>query len=393
MRDKSLPPRGPAKILIVDDEEVVRDVCRRSLETCGYELVEAENGSQALHHLERHTFDIIFTDLKMPLVNGVELLEAVKRDHPYSEVIVMTGLATVAEAIETMKKGAHDFVLKPVRPEQIRLTVKKCLERILLDEENRALRVANEKLLELKEMKDKFIAITSHELRTPVSHLKGYLDILLNEEICSQLSDKELAHSKEVLLAAVRELEQIVDRMHALSQTEDAELERKLEPVEVNGLVKRVVLAYEPVVRRRKQRIELHTAATPLDILAIRDQIQEAVSELVRNAIKFTPDGGKVQVRTQRQGDYCVISVKDTGVGIDRTEQGKIFERFYEVQDSRYHTSSKEAFMGGGLGLGLPSARSIAAAHGGDIKVISDRHHGSEFLVYLPLAEHEPRLN
>jgi signal transduction histidine kinase len=123
-----------------------------------------------------------------------------------------------------------------------------------------------------------------------------------------------------------------------------------------------------------------------LVIYGERRKIKDIVQELIQNAIKFTPDGGKIVVSVRRDNDFCVISVKDNGIGIDPAEHGKIFEKFYEVQDSRYHSTSKSGFMGGGLGLGLSSVRAMAIAHGGGVKVKSEKEKGSEFLIYLPLA-------
>jgi two-component system response regulator HydG len=162
------------RILVVDDEEVIRSICFRSLEPKGFHVELAENGLHALEFMRAGTFDIVFTDFKMPLMDGIELLESLKRDYPFAEVIIMTAYATIESAINAMKIGAYDFILKPIKPDQIRLVAAKCLEKIALNEENKALRLANQQLSELQSMKDKFIAITSHELRTPVSHLKGY---------------------------------------------------------------------------------------------------------------------------------------------------------------------------------------------------------------------------
>jgi signal transduction histidine kinase len=120
-------------------------------------------------------------------------------------------------------------------------------------------------------------------------------------------------------------------------------------------------------------------------ILGDKTQIKGVVRELLQNAIKFTPDGGRVTVTTKVENDYAAVIVNDSGIGIAPGEQGKIFEKFYEIQDSNYHSSSKNAFMGGGLGLGLTAVRAVIEAHGGGVKLKSTKGQGSEFLVFLPL--------
>ncbi len=376
-------------ILIVDDEEVVRNVCVRSLSKRGYHLTTAENGMRALELMRQNTYEIVFTDYKMPVMDGLELLAAIKRDYPYAEVVIMTAYATLESAIEAMKNGAYDFILKPIKPEQIRMVAQKCSEKIRLGEENKALRIANQKLVELQKMKDKFIAITSHELRTPVSHLKGYVGIL-NDDYATHLSEEERKQCMDVILNAIDDLEEIVTSMHNLTHLENGRVELKPELVEINALVDEVVSDYQFVLKKRKQDIEVDKGTSAMQILADRNQIRGVLGELLQNAVKFTPDGGKVRIKTEVDGDFCVIRVADNGIGIDEAEQGKIFEKFYEVQDSNYHSTSKDGFMGGGLGIGLPSVRAIAEAHGGAVKVRSKKESGSEFLVYLPLKKDVP---
>ncbi len=372
------------KILIVDDEDVIRDVCRRSLEKPGYSVETAENGVIALEKMRAASIDIVFSDIKMPIMTGVELLEAIKRDYPHTEVIMMTAFATVENAIAAMKKGAYDFILKPIKPDQIRMAAEKCFEKIQLSEENKALRSANQKLLELQTVKDKFVAITSHELRTPVSHLKGYFGIL-NDELYQQLSDEEKSQCRQVIFDAIRDLELIVAQMHDLT-LEGASSQLRGELFDVNEIIEKAVNDFQIVARLRQQTLTCKKNRTNLVILGERRKIKGIVQELIQNAIKFTPDGGKIVVSVRRDSDFCVISVKDNGIGIDPAEHGKIFEKFYEVQDSRYHSTSKSGFMGGGLGLGLSSVRAMAIAHGGGVKVKSEKEKGAEFLIYLPIA-------
>ena len=331
-------------ILIVDDEEVIRDICFRSLEKKGYHVGLAENGIDALDHIREGIYEIVFTDIKMPMMDGLELLQAIKRDFPHLEVVIMTAFATIESAIDAMKKGAYDFILKPIKPDQIRVVADRCLEKVQLGKENKALRFANQKLVELQEMKDKFVAITSHELRTPVSHLKGYLGII-NDEEGQQLSASERDQCMEIILNAVDELEEIVTKMHNLSNSENGKLNLKTEPVEINGLIKQIVQEYKHFTIKREQLLEFKSAMTGLSIHVDQSQIKSVLRELLQNAIKFTQDGGEIKVSTEVEGEYCVINVRDNGIGIELSDQGKIFEKFFEIQDSNYHSSSKNKLL------------------------------------------------
>lgn len=375
------------KILVVDDEPVVRHVCQLSLASNDYEVFVTENGMRAMEKLrDEAEIAIVLTDLKMPGMTGMELLQAIKRDFAHIEVIMMTGFATIENAVEAMKLGAHDFLLKPLKAEQIRMVVDKCHEKITLNRENRELKSANEKLRELQMVKDKFIAITSHELRTPVSHLRGYLSIL-SEDYFYTLSAEEKSDCMRVINAAVLDLEQIVTDMSDLLALEQDALAIKRENTDLNELLQQIAQEFKLAMQTRRQNLTWRPSSQINTAYVDRLKIKVMVSELMQNAIKFTPDGGCIDLSLQQEGDFGVISVRDTGVGIAPEDLGRIFEKFYEVQNSDHHSSSKTSFMGGGLGLGLSLARAIAEAHDGGIKVQSAPNQGSTFEVFLPLQK------
>ncbi len=378
---------GVTKILIVDDERVVRHVCQLSLEQDLYTILVADNGIKAMELLRSEPdIAIVLSDFKMPGMTGFELLNAIKRDFPHIEVIIMTGFATIENAIEAMKLGAYDFLLKPLKAEQIRLVINKCREKISLSQENLTLKRANEKLRELQIVKDKFLAITSHELRTPVSHLRGYLSILNGDDFLL-LSPAEKHDCMSVINAAVLDLEQIVTDMFDLIELEQGAMVLKRESFALNELLEQIEHEFRRALQERRQTLTLRRCLEPCMIAADRLKVKIMVSELIQNAIKFTPDQGQIELSLQVEGDFYVIIVADTGVGIKQEKMGAIFEKFYEVQHSNHHSTSKTGFMGGGMGLGLSLARAIAEAHDGGIKVSSEVGKGSIFQVFLPINQ------
>jgi len=383
-RNLSKVTMKPKRVLIVDDEEVVRRICAHALTKMGCEIRMAENGLRALEKIDVEDFDLVLSDLKMPLMGGMELLQAIKRDYPHVEVIILTGFATVEDAIEAMKKGASDFLLKPVDSEQLRLVVEKCFEKIDLDAENKQLRLANLKLRELKEMKERFMAITSHELRTPLSHIKGYLSLL--SDGAQDLTEAERQEFWHIIWSSVEDLERIVDAMYTLSRVDSGLVDLTREELCLSEVIEQTVKEFEPTLKERNLEVTLKLPEETPRIPGDRLQVKKIVGELVHNAIKFTPDGGRIEIRTGLDGNFCQIVVKDTGVGIPDDALGKIFERFYEVQNPDHHHTSRSEFLGGGPGLGLSIARALAEAHGGGIKVVSEPHKGSEFVVYLPIT-------
>lgn len=370
------------RLLVVDDEEIIRDFCSRALRTEGFHVDTATNGHQGVEMVRKGDYDIVLLDLKMSLMDGMEALEIIKRERPFVEVIIITGYATVENAIEAMKKGAYDFLLKPLRPDKIRLVVKKCVEKITLSKEVAELKKINERLRQIQAMKNKFIAITSHELRTPVTHIKSYLDFLTE----NGFSEEQKRDFLDIIHSSVEDLENIVMDMYNIAQIDSDVLRLDESPVNLNELIHRVVKEYKIDIARRRLTVKVKGCERLPIIVGDRFKLKRAIAELLQNAIKYTPDGGSIQIKAGEVEDYLTIAVTDTGIGIPKEELGNIFEKFYEVQDSNHHSTSKTGFMGGGMGIGLTLVKGVIEAHGGRVKAESEPGKGSTFTLYLPLT-------
>ena len=167
-----------AKILVIEDEAQVRQSYDDMLNFFGYEVESVPNGREGMSRITKNDYDNVVTDLNMPEMNGIDVLKYIKKKKPYIEVIVITGYATLENAIEAMKVGAYDYFAKPIDIEHVRIVLSKCVKQIQARRENEELRSLTQRLKELNELKDKIITITNHELRTPVTVLKGYIELI-----------------------------------------------------------------------------------------------------------------------------------------------------------------------------------------------------------------------
>src|SRR3970282_588746 len=173
-----------ARVLIIDDEEIVLDVCREILEGDNYTVATPPDGAQGLSLAEEFGPDVVFVDLKMPGLSGFEVLERIRTIDPSVVTIVITGYATLSSAVEAMQKGAYDFLPKPFTPDEFRLVTRRGLEKRRLQRE--ALRLRREGDL----LREQFASIVSHELKAPLSAVQQHL-MLLTHELDGTLGDAQ----------------------------------------------------------------------------------------------------------------------------------------------------------------------------------------------------------
>jgi signal transduction histidine kinase len=375
------------KVLLIEDEPEVRESYVDMLSMLGYYAEAAENGMSGLEKLQKDRFDIVITDLNMPVMNGLETLRQIKKKDIDTEVIVVTGFATIENAIGAMKQGAFDYITKPVSIEHVKIVLSKCLQKIQARRENKQLKNMNARLCELNELKDKFITITNHELRTPLAVLKGYLDLMDME--LEQIENNDVSNYLKIVEKTVDEMVEMIDNMHNLSNLHNSRIRSNKILININVLIEDIYKEIYALFTKRNVTLKLIKSKEDLFALADQKELKRALRELIQNALKFTNAGGNVTVSAKNVSlnKQVFITITDTGIGIPSDKLDLIFEPFYEVQDVMHHSTSKTGFMGSGIGVGLSLSREIVESFGGEIVVESQPGKGSSFTIILPQAD------
>jgi len=517
-------------ILIVDDEPDVLDLCLRILEAEGYRVDTVQTGYDALERARQKPFDLLLVDIKMPGLDGMETAQAVKKINPDIICVTMTGYSTMNIAIEALKLGVDEFIIKPFTPSELGTSVASALEKerlykenirlrslvplfefnrtllstveedkllrhvlqlaqqetraelallflsaggklaeyvypsLLEDESGRPQRLelagsimqhqacfslrrgdpaqpsfeklletlgveflvgiplvakegqsmgalalgrrsgpfaagdteflqvlagqaaiaienahlfqeiqqAYEELKQLDHLKSEFINIAAHELRTPLAILLGYASVMADEAV-------GLARDRlDIIIRHAMRLGAIVDDLLSLNYLEKGQAQLDLEEVALREVIEQVIFDLQEMAGGKALHIQVNVPTDFPVLQTDRRKLDLIVTNLLSNAIKYTPEGGHISFQAWLDGDKAIVAVRDSGIGIPPEEHERIFERFYQVEDSltREH---------GGIGLGLSITKSLVELCQGRIWVESEIGKGSTFLFELPL--------
>ena len=378
-------------ILIVEDEGGTRATLSAILEEAGYEVTGMEKGSEAQKMIKGHSFNVIITDIRLPDVGGMEILESAKEINPDVAVIMMTGYASIETAVNAVNEGAYAYFVKPVNPDEIKTTVTNALKQQRLSLENRRLvdslqrsnRLlfeANEELKRATQAKSEFLANMSHELRTPLNVIIGFSE-LMRDEVPGQINNEQRQCLDDVL-GSSQHLLNLINDVLDLSKIEAGTAKFRLSSLELAEVIEPLARTLLPVLAPRQQSLDIKVEEGLPLVRINKAKISGVLLNLLSNATRFTPDGGTLKIEAVREGDWCRVSVIDSGIGIKQEDQERIFEPFYQLDNSL--TRGK-----GGTGLGLALVRQIVGKHGGRVWVESEYGQGSRFTFTLPLAEAE----
>jgi signal transduction histidine kinase len=234
------------------------------------------------------------------------------------------------------------------------------------------------------QMKSDFVSSVSHELRTPLASILGYLEILSTGEVgdLTELQSEFLG----IIDANAHRLLSLIDDLLTLSGLENGKLAMRFEAFDLGGLVSGAVQAERPALLERRQEIDVQIPDAAVEVTADTDRLRQVVANLLANAVKFTPEDGRISVRLTESDGEAELVVEDSGIGISEDDLGRMFERFF-----RARSATEQAIPGTGLGLAI--SKGIVDAHGGTITVESELGRGSAFTVRLPVSARTTEAN
>ena len=355
------------KILVVDDEVNILNVCKKALSREGYEVMTAVSGEEALKIVDGLPIDLLITDIKMPGIGGKDLLRKAKDIHPEMSAAVITGYSSMDLAIETMELGAQAFIIKPFTAKELKSTVNHIIERSRLLKENIALK-------ETDRIKSAFLRNMSHEFRTPLNAIIGFSDLLLREGEVTQEQREEL----EIISNKGQELLHLFDNLFDASSIESGTMTARREKVSLQEIVSEVTYMPDLKAKEKMLNLEVDLPEKMVEVMADRYILSRILGNLLDNAVKFTEKGGVSLFCIVEDGE-CVFRVRDTGVGVESDKKGIIFDKFRQADESTVRKF-------GGAGLGLYTAKKMVALLGGEISLVSPpdgAQVGSEFVVKI----------
>ena len=377
-------------ILIVDDDPKNLQALEHMLERPDRSVIKATSGDEALRCLLLYDVAVMLLDVRMAEMDGYQtaaLIRAREKTRSLPIIFLTAFNKEDADVLRGYSFGAVDYIFKPIVPDilcakvDIFVELYKRTKALIrknedLERAEQTLLFTNQQLAELNRLKSSFVSVASHEIRTPVTGIKGYVENMLLG-LAGPLTDKQ-RHYLSRVTSNVDRLMRIIDELLDLARIEAGQIELQVDSVSVSQLITEVSEALQPLAGQKQIDFQQDTSqVSGVCVKGDEGKLHQVLTNLVHNALKFTPAGGRVDViAVAKEPGIVQIGVHDTGPGIPASDLPRIFDRFY--------SGSCVAPDARGAGLGLAISKSLIALHGGHVSVSSTPGHGSHFFVDLP---------
>ncbi|HEX2466319.1 MAG TPA: response regulator [Thermoanaerobaculia bacterium] len=393
-------------ILLVDDQPGKLLSYQTILEGLGETLITAGSATEALEQLLRHDIAVVLVDVCMPDLDGFELAGII-REHPrYQKTSILFVSAvhlTELDRLRGYECGAVDYIPVPIVPEILRAKVAvfaelyrktRQLERLNQELESRVrdrtaeleastarLRESEEQLRDADRRKDEFLAMLAHELRNPLAPIRTAVQLMRFKE----LPDEQRTRARDIIERQIDQLVRLIDDLMDVSRITRGMITLHREPIDLTAVIARAVETTRPLIDSRRQELTVALPPRPLKVEGDSTRLAQVIGNVLNNAAKYTPEGGRIRLQLHAEVDEAVITVSDSGMGIPPEMLGNVFDLFTQVNRTldRAH---------GGLGIGLALVRKIVQMHGGRVSASSaGLDQGTEIEIRLDLIEEERR--
>lgn len=366
------------KILVVDDEPGIRSGVSRALRnfTVGYpfleddfefEVIEAATGEDGLEIISKGQIDLVLLDNRLPGMQGVEVLDFIHKNNLDVAVTMITSYASLDLAVEATNKGAYNFVQKPFTPAELKLAVESASKHLYLK------RMTKRMSTQGKQLRFKFLSVLSHELKSPLNAIEGYLQLIQDKVLGNDMEkyDEMIGRSLE----RVEGMRTLIMDLLDLTKLE-SNLDNKIfSEIDITSLCKLSIDSVLPLAIQRD--IDIHfNVHEPILFTAHTSDIDIIFNNLLSNAVKYNRDNGKVFIDIKLLDNVLVIEVEDTGIGIADEDIDKLFHEF-----SRIKTKATRYISGSGLGLSI--LKKTVESYQGSVDVKSEIEKGTKFTIRL----------
>ena len=360
-----MEPKHKGSILVVDDNQDVCTFITTLLKKYGYSVISCGKGQDALDNFKGKEVDVVLADIVMPLMSGTELLSKLHEENPDVPVILMTAYADLETAVDAIRKGVFDFIIKPYEPEQIVQSLEKALRyKRLIEMERKYKQLLEEFNQEIEtlisERTMNLMALTvADKVRNPATVI-GYIGkkMLQRKDISQDFRENLMC-----IIEETEKLKNIVSDFHSLLKIKESQFKYE----DINEVVKHVISTLE----NKNVIISAKLSEQPLKINMQKNLLKVATYLLIKNSLEATPEGGTVLVETHQNEENTFLEIRDSGYGMAEDIKDQIFDPFFSTKKT-------------GFGMGLPLVKQIIKEHFGKIQVESKSNHGTTFRIQFP---------
>jgi two-component system, sensor histidine kinase and response regulator len=367
------------KVLVIDDEPGIRSGVSRILnnfhvtypfmdEDYSFEVSEASSGEEGIEMLERDRPDIILLDNKLPGIQGVEVLDYIRKKSYDIVVAMITSYASLDVAIRATRDGATDFIPKPFTPQELKSSIENITKQLYLK------RITHKLKQEGKKIRYQFLSVLSHELKAPLNALEGYLRMMQEKQAGDKIDDYTVPIDRS--LQRIQGMRNLIMDLLDFTKIRLERKEEKMQYVDLAQIASNAIVTVQPYSIQMDVNIDLDIRSNAV-ITADPDDMEIIFNNLLSNAVKYNKRGGKVEITIDCSDTEVIVVFSDTGIGLQPDDIENLFAEFVRIKNEKTKNIS-------GSGLGLSIVKKVIELYKGTIKVESTPDIGSIFTVRLP---------